>query len=283
MAAKLARHCYGKHCVRISKVRRPRKAAAGSETHEFAEVSVDIELEGDFEAAYLEGDNQSVIATDTCKNILYVLAKDDLMTSIESFGLTVADHFLKQHSQVSGCRVMLRQRVWNRLLDSPHAFVADGGMTPTTDVRLSRETSPRVTSGVENLLIAKTTESGFADFHQSEYRTLADTNDRILATEVSAAWDYSDATLDFTAAREAVVEALLARFVDHNSRSVQETLYLMGQAALNACSDVEAVTLALPNKHHILADLSRFGRENENEVFVVTDEPYGFITATVSR
>ncbi len=283
MAARLASHRYGKHRVRVSKVRRPRMSAPKDETHEFVEVAVDVELEGTFEAAYLEADNRSVIATDTCKNTVYFLAKDDPMESIESFGTTIAQYFVENFPQVSGCEVGLRERVWNRLLNSPHSFISNERTTPTARVRYSGKPLPQVTAGVENLLIAKTTESGFADFHQSAYRTLADTDDRIMATEMAASWTYAALVDDYAASRRTIVDALLHRFIDHYSHSVQETLFLMGQAALDACDAMSDITLTLPNKHHLLANLAALGLENDNEVFVVTDEPFGYITATVAR
>ncbi len=283
MAGRLAAHRYGKHRVRVSKVRRPRTAPSNEETHEFVEACVDVELDGDFEAAYLEGDNRLVVATDTCKNTVYVLAKEDPLHSIESFGLTVANDFIARYEHVTGCTVSLTERVWRRLMDCPHGFIASDRATPTAVVEATRGATPKVTSGIDRLLIAKTTESGFENFHESDFRTLVDTHDRILATEVTAEWHYNNVDLDFVSTRAAVVGALLARFVDHYSKSVQETLYFMGQAALDASSDVESVKLTLPNKHHLLANLAPFGLENDNEVFVATDEPYGYITATVAR
>lgn len=283
MAGHLKSQSYGKHQVRVSKVRRPRAAAPNAEVHEFVEASVNIELQGDFNAAYTDGDNHSVIATDTCKNTVYALAKDHSLDTIESFGLTIADYFLAQFSHVESCQVSLTERVWNRLNDSPHGFVANETATPTANVTLTREGQPQIAAGIEHLLIAKTTESGFTDFHQSEFRTLADTEDRILATELSASWTYADAKTDFAAARKSIIDALLAKFLDHYSRSVQETLYKMAESALDACPAAAEISLTMPNKHHILANLAPFNRENENEVFVVTDEPFGYITATVGR
>jgi urate oxidase len=283
MAGQLASHRYGKHRVRVSKVRRPRIASPNEEHHELVEVSVDIELEGDFATSYTDGDNHLVVATDTCKNTVYVLAKDDPMHSIESFGLVLANDFVTRYSHVSACTVRLSERVWDRLAGSPHSFVATQRMTTTATVRAARDGKPSVTSGLANLLIAKTTESGFENFHQSEFRTLPDTHDRILATEMTADWRYSSIEVDFAEARRRVIDALLTRFTDHYSRSVQETLYFMCQAALAAEPSVSEITLTLPNKHHLLANLAPFGRENQNEVFVVTDEPFGFITATVVR
>ena len=283
MTARLTSHRYGKHRVRVSKVRRPREASAKDETHEFVEVDANVTLEGNFEAAYLNADNQSVIATDTCKNTVYALARDDDLRTIESFGLAIARHFVSEHPQVSACEASLSEQVWQRLLDSPHAFTADQRMTPTTTVKVGKDGSVVVCSGFERLLVAKTTESGFSDFARSDMRTLADMDDRILCTEISANWRYDTLPDDFAAARAAMVDALLHRFVDHYSHSVQETLYLMGQAAIDACSAAAEITLTLPNKHHLLVDLSPFDRDNANEVFVVTDQPYGYITATLSR
>ncbi|MEO0529922.1 MAG: factor-independent urate hydroxylase, partial [Planctomycetota bacterium] len=250
---------------------------------EFVEASVNVELEGDFDASFTDGDNRLVIATDTCKNTVYVVAKDDPLDSIESFGLALARHFIGRYDHVTSATISLTETVWDRIDDSPHGFRARDKATPTAVVSLARDTEPVITSGIEKLVIAKTTESGFVDFHDDDIRTLADTDDRIFATELSGEWTYNQVDLDFAAAREAIMGALFERFLDHYSRSVQETLYKMGEAALSACDAATRITLTMPNKHHLLADMKPFGRENDNEVFVVTDEPFGYITGTVAR
>ncbi|QDT68957.1 Uricase [Planctomycetes bacterium MalM25] len=283
MAIRLAENRYGKHRVRVSKVRRPRQAASNTERHEFVEYAVDVELEGDFDESYTGGDNRHVVATDTCKNTVYVLAKDHPLDTGESFGAAIAEHFVGRYDHVGRACVAVTETVWSRLNDSPHGFAARDRATPTARVELTRGESPVVSAGIEHLIIAKTTESGFVDFHQDEYRTLADTDDRILATELSATWTYRPGDRDYAASRERVTGALLARFLDHYSRSVQETLYFMGEAALGACPEALRISLTMPNKHHLLADMAPFGRENENEVFVATDEPFGYISATVSN
>ncbi|TWT87638.1 Uricase [Pseudobythopirellula maris] len=283
MPSRLSHNSYGKHRVRVSKIRRPRQGAPNTERHEFVEAAVDVELEGDFDAAFTNGDNRSVVATDTCKNTVYALAKDDPLETIESFGLTVARHFIGRYEHVSRCRVRLTEHVWERLADSPHAFVARDSVEPTAEVVLTRGAEPVVTSGVEKLMIAKTTESGFVDFHRDDFRTLPDTEDRILATEMTAEWRLASADADFATVRKTVVDTMLARFVDHYSRSVQETLHLMAAAALDAAPAVAEITLTMPNKHHLLAKLVPEGTANDNEVFVVTDEPFGYISATLAR
>jgi urate oxidase len=130
--------------------------------------------------------------------------------------------------------------------------------------------------------VLKTTDSAFAGFPRDRFTTLPDTNDRILATSVTASWRYRSAAADFSA-RDRVRAALLDTFAAHDSRSVQHTLYAMGEAALAACADLLEITLSLPNRHHLLVDLKPFGLDNPNEIFVATDQPYGLIEATIRR
>ncbi len=140
----------------------------------------------------------------------------------------------------------------------------------------------QVASGLANLVVLKTTDSAFSGFPRDEYTTLPETEDRILATSITAVWNYRSTTADF-AARDRVRTALVETFAAHESRSVQETLYAMGEAALAACSDVMEITLTLPNRHHVLVDLRPFGLGNPNEIFVATDQPFGLIEATIRR
>lgn len=282
----LSHNAYGKHRVRVSKIKRPRPRALdtdATDVHEFIEASVNVTLEGDLAASYTVGDNSNVVATDTCRNTVYAIAKDDPFETIESFGVALAEHFLKQYDHLTQATVELAEHRWHRINGHAHCFTGSDGETPTAKVVAKRGQPTAVTAGLDNLMIAKTTQTGFENFHRDEYRTLPDTDDRIFATVLTASWDYASCEVDFAAARAAARDAMLAKFTDHYSKSVQETLYLMGQAALDACTDATSVTLTMPNKHHLKFNLEPLGRENDNEVFHVTDEPYGYITGTVSR
>jgi urate oxidase len=130
--------------------------------------------------------------------------------------------------------------------------------------------------------VLKTTDSGFAGFPRDRFTTLPDTDDRILATSLTATWTYRQGSPDF-GGRDRIRAALVETFAAHISRSVQHTLYAMGEAALAACRDIVDITLAMPNRHHLLVDLTPFGVDNPNEIFVATDIPYGLIEATVIR
>lgn len=280
MTAQLAFNAYGKHRVRVSKIKRD---ASDPTQHQLIEAAVNVALEGDLDTGYTAADNAGIVATDTCKNTIYVLAKDDPFDTIESFGVTVAEHFLKQYDHLSKATVSLTENRWTRLLDCPHAFTGNQSSVSTATVVATRDKPTDVTAGVDKFVIAKTTASGFANFHDDEFRTLADTDDRILATSMTAAWDYAAGEVDFAGARHAILDAMLKRFIDHYSISVQQTMMLMSTAAIEACPHVESITLTMPNKHHIPFNLQPFGRENHNDIFIVTDEPFGYITATVKR
>ena len=113
--------------------------------------------------------------------------------------------------------------------------------------------------------------------------TLAETDDRLLATKVTAIWRYGPPDLDHDATWTAVRGTLLATFADHDSQSVQHSIWVMGTAMLEAHEELDEVRFALPNLHHWPADLSPFGITNDKLVYVATSEPYGLIEATVRR
>ncbi|HEX8913576.1 MAG TPA: urate oxidase [Humisphaera sp.] len=283
----LTHNSYGKSAVRLTKVVR-----SGSVHHLF-EIDAAIQLEGDFEAAYRDGDNRLVVATDTVKNTAYVLAKENDFDSVERFALILAKHFLATYAHVAKVTVELLQSSWRRIeVDGKphdHAFTSGGPQKRYAKALLARgEAAPTLTGGVRELLVLKTTASEWRDFHSDRYRTLKDTRDRIVATRVDADWAYSaDAAdfpgVDFPAAAAAIDTAILTTFATHYSLGVQQTLMAMGEAALAASGAIDSIGFELPNLHRIPFNLDPFGLKFENDVFVATDEPYGLIKGTVSR
>jgi urate oxidase len=281
MPAVLTQHSYGKSRVRLTRVTRL------PDRHEVRELTVDIRLEGDFDASYTLGDNSRIIATDTMKNVVYALAQGRPAEAIEDFGAVVAGHFVEGFPHVRSATVGISEHPWRRIavdgVDHPHAFVGGGGERRTATITRGPD-GPRVESGLEGLLVLKTTGSGFSGFLRDRHTTLPDTTDRIFATEVRSRWAYAPgAVVQWDEAHAGVRRALLETFAVHESLSVQQTLHAMGEAALDACGEIEEITLILPNQHRILFDLERFGRPNANEIFVATDEPFGLITGTLRR
>lgn len=279
MPASLGWNRYGKSLVRVMKVSRegPR--------HSVRELSVNIGLEGEFTTAHTLGDNSGVLPTDTMKNTVYALAKTDPIDSIELFALLLGRHFVSTVPHVNSARIEIIETAWQRIESqgSPHnhTFQRIGPETPTCIIESARG-GERVTAGLRGLVLLKSAQSGFSAFMRDKFTTLKETDDRIMATSVTATWPLASSS-DFNASRRAIRTALVDAFAAHDSRSVQETLYAMGEAALMACPEIPEITLSLPNKHCLLVDLSPFEMTNANEVFLPIDEPHGLIEATIKR
>jgi urate oxidase len=271
----LADQRYGKQQIRLVKLVR------GPRGHSVRDLTVAVTLDGRFERAYTDGDNSAVVATDTMKNTVYALAREHLTGSIEEFGRAVAERLLGTPS-VERATVELREHHWERLRPGEEAFRRDGSMTRTAVVSLAGE-AETVRAGVADLVLMKTAKSAFSGFPRDELTTLAETEGRIMATRVTADWRYGSRPHDFESAFTGVLDTMLGAFAEHTSRSVQETIWIVGRAALARHAEVDEVHLLLPNLHHWTVDLSRFGQPNEGDVFVATSEPYGLIEGRIRR
>jgi urate oxidase len=278
----LGHNSYGKSDVRLTKVVR------NGARHELFEMNASIQLEGDFESAYTTGDNRSCIATDSMKNTVYVLAKENAFESIEQFALILVRHFIATYPQVSAAMIELTQSAWQRIAINgkphDHAFTSAGPQLRYARAVLDRSgQQPGLRGGVRELMVLKTTASEWRDFVADRYRTLKDTRDRIMATKIDADWEYNTRDGDFAGRAEAIDEAILTTFATKHSLGVQQTLKDMGDAALAACSAIDSISFTLPNLHRIPFNLEPFGLKFENDIFVATDEPYGLIKGTITR
>jgi len=277
---KLIQHHYGKARVRVLKVFR------NGPRHAVKELEVQVMLQGDFGASFTQADNRLVVATDSIKNTVNVFAKKLLGAETEKFGLALGEHFLKTYRHVSRVEVGLTEHCWARIpvggKPHSHSFCERSAARPSVKITYTRKGN-LVESGIKDLLILKTTGSGFEKFLRDKFTTLPETNDRILATKMQAVWTYRREPGSYDRTNGKIMEAMLAAFARNYSPSVQVTLFQMGEAALKVAPEISRVRIALPNKHCLLINLKPFGLENKNELFVPTDEPHGQIEGTVAR
>jgi urate oxidase len=278
---RLAENRYGKSRVRLVRVKRH------ADRHDYREWTVEILLQGDFASCFEGGDNSKILATDTMKNTVYSLARDSSAAAMENFAMELIDFLLRRNPQVSAAEVSVQEKAWEHLnirgKAHPTTFVNSTSENQTTRVSRPQGGPFSVVSALENLVIMKTADSAFAGFIKDSLTTLAESSDRLFGTAVRANWSYQAGPLDFSALRAKVREVLLEVFANHESKSVQHTLYAMAERILEEIPEVEDVELTLPNKHCLLVDLSRFGQDNPNEIFVPIDEPHGYIAARVRR
>jgi urate oxidase len=277
---KLGINAYGKNAINLSKIIRH------DDHHEFRQVSVSVQLTGDFDTAHTHGDNSNILPTDTQKNTVYVLAKEHFTGTIEEFGLYLAHFFVTRNPQISKACISIEEHSWQRMSfdGQPHTHSFTGGSTEKRTTVVTQDASgATVVSGLKDLLLLKTTDSGFENYIKDEYTVLKETSDRIMSTQCEATWEYTATALDFEALYQQIRTSLLRTFAGHKSLSVQHTLYAIGEQILLDNDVVKEVSLIMPNKHHIPFNLEQFGLENKNEIFVATDAPFGYITGTVVR
>lgn len=281
MAIKIVHDNYGKARVRLLKVERRQ------DRHEIQNITVKIALEGDFEKIHTAGDNSLCLPTDTMKNTVYALAgKTKEIEEIEDFGQRLANHFLVNNEQVSRVVIDIEEHRFDRMefgdTEHAHSFIKGSGEKRMAKIDSILEKTV-IESGIEDLIVLKTTRSGFAGYMKDPYTTLPETTDRIFSTAVKAVWRYTGPAAATRENFDGIRETIIETFAGHDSLSVQHTLYAMGQAVLDNYDTVEEISFSLPNIHYLPVDISRFGLENENCIFLPTDEPHGLIEARLGR
>jgi urate oxidase len=278
---------YGKAETRVVRIRRD------DNWHEIRDLNVTTALRGDFSQAHLAGDQARVLPTDSQKNTVYAFALEHGAGEIEDYALALARHFAGDIEPVTAARVEVAEYTWERIsvagAPHPHAFVRSGQETRTTSVTVEGTGAGQrawVVSGLSDLVMLKSTGSEFRGFLKDPYTTLPETDDRVLATSLTARWRYTGADrpdADWGTAYLEIRQVLLARFAELHSLALQQSLWEMGQAVLLARPDIAEIRLSAPNKHHYLVDLAPFGLANKGEVFQAGDRPYGLIQCAVGR
>jgi urate oxidase len=280
MGMTLVRNTYGKGRVRVMRVHRV------GEKQEARELTVKTMLEGAFEACYTKADNSAAIATDTIKNIVHIVARENMAAGTEDYCKALAERFLTRYPQVERAIVTAHETKWVRLAVGgaahPHSFLLDSNGKPFATLTATRG-GMTMQSGIDGFTFMKSTASGWENYVHDEYTTLPETNDRMCATAMDARWTWAKAPADYANANALILQTALDVFAGTYSASVQDSLYRMGEAALKAVPEISDIGMACPNKHYILANLAPFGLDNANQVFIPTDEPHGQIECVVGR
>lgn len=292
MGIVLGSHQYGKAENRVVRIHRE------TDRHEIRDLNVSSSLRGDFAAAHTDGDQSRTLPTDTQKNTIYAYAKQVGGGAIEDYALALARHFVDDVASVHGACISVDEYAWERIdvggRGHDHSFVRRGQEVRTTAATVEGtgdDQSTWVVSGLKDLVLLKSTGSEFAGFLTDEFTTLEETHDRVLATSLTVLWRYADQaqqskdwqSKDWDGAYSSIRQVLMEQFATVHSLALQQTLYEMGRAVLEARPDVVEIRLCAPNVHHFAYDLARFGLDNPGEVFHVDDRPYGLIEATVER
>ena len=280
MSIRLAENNYGSSQIQLLRV------AKQEGRHDIRELGISIRFEGDFEAAHSQGDNRKILPADSMKNTVYALARQHSIEPLENFGLHLIEHFLTYNPQVTRVLIESTESIWSR---QPHggkvhayAFARAGNEQRTSLLSGTRE-GTQVRAGVDNLVVLKTANSSFEDFKKDPYTTLEDQGDIILSTIIRADWLYTEEDAQYGALWHAVRKMLLETFAEHDSRSLQHTLYAMGEVILDNFENVGEIHLSLPSQHFHLADLAPLGMDNPGTVFLPSNQSHTAIEATLKK
>ncbi|MFF3458937.1 factor-independent urate hydroxylase [Streptomyces sp. NPDC002730] len=289
----LGQNQYGKAENRVVKITRD------GDTHHIKDLNVSVALSGDMDDVHYSGSNANVLPTDTTKNTVYAFAKEHGIESAEQFGIHLARHFVTSQEPIHRARIRIEEYSWERIATSDanskfigsdevrHSFVRKGQELRTSQITFDGE-NWEIISGLKDLTVMNSTSSEFWGYVKDKYTTLKEAYDRILCTDVSAAWRYNwtsdeDRMPNWEKSYEQAKKHILQAFAETYSLSLQQTLYQMGSRVINSRSEIDEIRFSLPNNHHFLVDLEPFGLKNDNEVYFAADRPYGLIEATILR
>ncbi len=278
--ATLTTHAYGKSTIRLLRV------ARGPSEDRLWDLTVHVRLEGDFARAYLAGDNREIVPTATLVTAAHVVAAADPFEGAATFADRLGRDLVTRHSPLASAAVTVEERDWERIVTSagpdPHAFHRAGNARALARTRTARDRTA-TSGGLRGLALLKTTGSSFAGFHADRLTTLEEVADRLLAIRADVHWRLAHGGADAGDALRRIRGALLETFATRRSNSLQEMLFAMGSAALEAAREVDEIRLRLCNHHHLLVDLAPFGVANPRAVYTVTREPHGVIEGRLRR
>jgi len=280
MAIILGDNQYGKAESRLVRIHRD------SARHEIRDLNVTTALRGPFEPAHLVGDQSNVLPTDTQKNTAFAFAKSKGIDTIEDFGLELARHFVRDVEPVEGARIEIEEYAWERAIvdgaEHDHTWLRKGQEIRTAAVTVDAS-GEHVIGGFKELVLLKSTGSEFSGFLTDDYTTLAETHDRVMATALVAKWRFTTTDVEWDEVYRGIKTIVVREFATLQSLALQQTLWHMGKAILEAYPFIAEVRLNAPNRHHFNYDISQFGLDNCNEVFIAADRPYGLVEATILR
>ena len=191
---------------------------------------------------------------------------------------------MDRHPTIGLTRVDLSEGHWARLEPGGKAqgqAFTPGGVERRTAAITSNGSQVAVSSGIDNLILLRTTGLGVAA-RASRGRTTAtaDGVQGLLIATLTARWSYSSGDIAFRPYRQGVRGAIIETFAWHASRSVQHTLYAMAEVILATYQEISVVTLTLQERPYRPVDLLEM---EHNDLFVARDEPVGMVEVTVER
>jgi urate oxidase len=246
---------------------------------------ISVDVYGDrFWAAYAEGDNSAVVATDSMRNLTYEVALEYEGATAEGLCALLARRFLETYPQMDRIGVHFRELPYEAYGDRLLGF--RGGDHHAVDLAADRTGVVDLESGRRDLRLLKLTGSAFARFVRDEHTTLPERVDRPLHVHVDVFWRYGEPTTACSGdgegyvASEQVADHLRHTFDGFVSMSIQHLLHEMGRRLLARFPQLVAVRFEAQNR---LWDTSAEAAVGPAKVFSDPKPAHGSIALTLSR
>ncbi len=263
-------------------------------------AEIDVEVFGDdFLAAYTEGDNSMVVATDSMKNFVLQQALAYEGATIEGFLAFLATDFTSTYEQLRSLRISARELPLHPCqiaqaadsIESEVLYAESGTDVATASVTVEGDAHGiSVTdhhAGRAGMRLMKITGSAFTSFVRDSYTTLPERRDRPLYLFLDVGWRYADVAdmIGFNHARyvpaEQVRDLIHTVFHEFVSESIQHLVHEIGQRLLSRFPQLAEVSFAAQNRTRD----PFYTSETDDRVRVYSDpfSAYGEITLTMTR
>jgi urate oxidase len=253
--------------------------------HDPRDLTVSFRFEGEFAAAFVQGQAEGLLPGETIKNIVHAAARRHGADEIESLAMALASQVLERQPRITRVRVEIVEQRWQRLeaggKTQAQTFAA-GSPEERTAVVTSNGRQMSVVGGIDQLTLMRS--AGFAPpRHADTDDGTSDGLQPLLVGVLSVRWTYTSGDVTFGVYRQAIRHAVVETFAWHASQSVQQVLYAVADVVLSTCEEISQITLTFHERPYRPADLFAAGTENPDELFVVVDAPVGVVEVTVER
>ena len=253
-----------------------------------------------FEAAYTDGDNTNVVATDTMKNFIHTESLDFEGSTLEGWLAFLGNRFLTTYPQMERLRMIGEEIRFDAapipdggggFVHSPVLFHRNPGDRGWAALDLDRDGDAAVVTDLQagriGLDLLKTTGSAFADFPRDEYTTLPSKEDRLLFTHIDIRWRYADAATAVEprvaeyVAPEQVADLAAVVFHDFVSLSIQHLIHEIGLRMFERYAALTEITFDAQNRTFDTTDESE--SDQRRKVYTDPRPPYGSLGLTMHR
>ena len=246
------------------------------------EIEIDLSFSGEFEDVYLSGDNSAIIPSDSMRNHAILLANEAPIFDPADFGEALVGRIMDSMPAALKGTAILRSWLW---VPDPH-FASRTLLKQPSEVAtvvIRDNTGATKFGGRFEGFLMNPSGSTFGGFMRDGATTQGEVSDRILAGHLDASWLYESKPADCIATNDLTRATLVEAFSKLPSRSVQETLYRMGETALGLVSDLSEVELEFQAVPIAKSDTSPFGEKIQNPTWSISSSPLGTSQATIRR